>query len=190
MSRWVWVSMDTPTIISGVHKEKFRGWEEWSTSVPSARIQAYTCMLVAYYTKISYLNPFLSKSLAAQHYSLGRDGSGKSSTINMIVGADVATVSSGPRGCTFENESYEARLGDAALPYLWHCGILEHSKGWVVPQTLRERLQNVILPFRSDWGSLMKFEGHSLSQQHVMSVVSTHTLLLSFTLWHQVARGW
>jgi len=75
-------------------------------------------MLVAYYTKISYLNPFLSKSLAAQHYSLGRDGSGKSSTINMIVGADVATVSSGPRGCTFENESYEARLGDAALPYL------------------------------------------------------------------------
>ena len=49
----------------------------------------------------------------------------------MIVGADVATVSSGPRGCTFENERYEARFGDTAYHIYDTVGLNEGDKGRV-----------------------------------------------------------
>ncbi len=49
----------------------------------------------------------------------------------MIVGADVATVSSGPLGCTFESECYEAHLGDTAYLIYDTVGLNEGDKGRV-----------------------------------------------------------
>src|SRR5258707_10306152 len=61
----------------------------------------------------------------------GELSSGKSSLINMIVGQDVAKVSNGPIGCTFENEKYEAHID--GMPYLVHdtVGLNEGHEGRV-----------------------------------------------------------
>ena len=49
----------------------------------------------------------------------------------MIIGQDVATVSNGPRGCTFENESYETRIDGVPYHIYDTVGLNEGEEGRV-----------------------------------------------------------
>ncbi|KAF8662758.1 hypothetical protein AX16_001116 [Volvariella volvacea WC 439] len=64
----------------------------------------------------------------------GASGSGKSSIINMLVGSQVAQVSSGAAGCTFASKSYEADiLGQKCN--IWDTAGLEEAEKGTVPNT-------------------------------------------------------
>jgi len=61
----------------------------------------------------------------------GEAGAGKSSIVNMIVGKDVAKVSSGINGCTFENDAYKATFGHRHFVIYDTAGLNEGDEGRV-----------------------------------------------------------
>jgi len=61
----------------------------------------------------------------------GEGGCGKSSIVNMIVGKDVAKVSSGLEGCTFENDAYNAIIEDKHYVLYDTAGLNEGQQGRV-----------------------------------------------------------
>ena len=61
----------------------------------------------------------------------GESGCGKSSIVNMIVGEDVAKVSSGLKGCTFQNDAYEAMIDDTHFVIYDTAGLNEGERGRV-----------------------------------------------------------
>ena len=69
----------------------------------------------------------------------GEAGAGKSSVVNMIVGKAVAKVSSAPSGCTFQNDAYEAVIGDKRYVIYDTAGLNEGEHGRVPHwQAIRE----------------------------------------------------
>jgi len=61
----------------------------------------------------------------------GEAGSGKSSLVNMIVGENVAKVSSELLGCTFKNEAYDAKIGNTFFRIYDTAGLNEGEQGRV-----------------------------------------------------------
>jgi len=62
----------------------------------------------------------------------------------MILGQDVAKVSSSPRGCTFENECYETRIGDIPFCIYDTVGLNEGEFGRVPHWTAIQGLYTLI----------------------------------------------
>ena len=69
----------------------------------------------------------------------GETGAGKSSIVNLIVGKDVAKVSSALRGCTFKNDAYKTTIGDKRFVIYDTAGLNEGEQGRVPHwQAIRE----------------------------------------------------
>ena len=61
----------------------------------------------------------------------GEAGVGKSSVVNMIVGKDVAKVSNSAEGCTFQNDAYNAIIGNKLFVIYDTAGLNECEQGHV-----------------------------------------------------------
>ncbi|KAH7888529.1 P-loop containing nucleoside triphosphate hydrolase protein [Phlebopus sp. FC_14] len=74
----------------------------------------------------------------------GETGVGKSSVINMLVGKEVAEVSSGATGCTFSCERYETNLNGRGF-VLWDTiGLNEGDFGRIPPDDAERRLKTLM----------------------------------------------
>jgi predicted GTPase len=74
----------------------------------------------------------------------GDTGVGKSSVINMLHGGDIAKVSDGTTGTTFDNQSYMKEIGGKYFKVFDTIGLNEGSHGTVKPKDAIEQLWKLI----------------------------------------------
>jgi len=74
----------------------------------------------------------------------GESGAGKSSIVNLLVGENVAEVSSSPRGCTFQSDRYEANIGNDNYIIYDTVGLNEGDQGRFPHWTAIQRLYTLI----------------------------------------------
>jgi GTPase Era involved in 16S rRNA processing len=87
----------------------------------------------------------------------GETGAGKSSLINLIVGKDVAEISSKAMGCTFESKSYEVEVKGIPL-VLWDTsGLNEGEKGQVAAKKAIGQVYHLIQSMENNGVSLLVF---------------------------------
>lgn len=74
----------------------------------------------------------------------GDAGSGKSSIVNMLIGTDAAKVAEDGSRCTFQNECYEANIGDTSFRFHDTAGLDEGDQNRVPHWSAIEALYTLI----------------------------------------------